>query len=331
MTIADEGASTALSAFVPLVTSPVRRLLRLSPDEAAFETRGFAVADPLRQSALEETGRAFIGGYNVALSTMRVANIIEHVDGVSTTHRGFAVEGAAMGAAIADALQMRGHLLAGLLEASGRNFTYLIHVGAGWSFAYLPWRRRRIAGLLDPIHGWLAFDGLGFHDTYFHHTRILAGWRRRGSGYAMRAYDQGVGRALWFVAAGSSTKAVDLISGFPASRQSDLWSGLGLAMAYAGPANADEVESVCRRACAHESSFAQGVAFACEARARASYVPSHTDVVAHAVSGRDARFLAQLARDTRAGLRGPDGNLPQYEHWRQAVAAALSRRTERRQ
>jgi hypothetical protein len=329
MTIAHESASTALPAFVPWVTSPVRRLLRLSPDEAAFETRGFAVADPLRRLALEETGRAFIGGYNVALSTARVANIVEHVDGVSAAHRGFAVEGAAMGAAIVDALQMRGHLLKGLLEAFEQNFSYLIHVGAGWSFAYLPWRRRRIVGLLDPIHSWLAFDGLGFHDSYFHHTRILAGWRRRGSGYAMRAYDQGVGRALWFVAAGSATNAADLISGFPAWRQSDLWSGLGLAMAYAGPANAGEIEGVCRRAGVYAPCFAQGVAFACEARVLASCVPSHTDVAARAVAGADARSLAQLTRDTRASLPGPDGDLPQYELWRQPVAAALSRRTER--
>ena len=331
MTIARERSPTALPSFMPSITSPVRRLLRLSRDEAGFETRGFAAADPLRRSALEEAGRAFIDGYNVALSTTRVESIVEHVDGVSAANRGFAVEGAAMGAAIVDALQMGGHLLAALLEAFERNFTYLIHVGAGWSFAYLPWRRRRIVTSLDPIHSWLAFDGLGFHDTYFHHARILAGWRRRGSGYALRTYDQGVGRALWFVAAGSATRAAGLVSGFPASRRSDLWSGLGLAMAYAGPLKAGEIEIVCQRAGIHEVSFAQGIAFACEARVLASCVPSHTDVAARAVSGADARFLAQLARDTRASLPGPDGDLPQYELWRQAVAAALSQRTERSQ
>jgi hypothetical protein len=233
-----------------------------------------------------------------------------------------------MGAAIADALQIRGVLFAAILEAFQRDFTHLIHVGAGWSLAYLPWRRRQIVRLLDPLHSWLALDGLGFHDTYFYHARILAGWRRRASGYALRAYDQGVGRALWFVAAGSSTRAADLVSRFPAWRQSDLWSGLGLAMAYAGPANAGEMESVCRRAGDHECSFAQGVAFACEARVLASCVPSHTDVAARAVSGADAQFLAQLARDTRANLPGQDGDLPRYELWRQAVAAALSRNAE---
>jgi enediyne biosynthesis protein E3 len=331
MTIMHESASTCSPSFVPWVTSPVRRLLRLSRAEASFDTRGFAVVDPLRRLALEETGRAFIDGYNVALSTTRVVNIVEHVDGVSAANRGFAVEGAAMGAAIVDALQMRGHLLAALLEAFEQNFTYLIHVGAGWSFAYVPWRRYQIVRLLDPIHSWLAFDGLGFRDTYFHHTEILAGWRRRVSSYALHAYDQGVGRALWFAAGGTPTKATDLIRGFPVGRQSDLWSGLGLAMAYAGPVNAREIEDAFQRAGRHDFSFAQGIAFACEARVRASCVPSHTDVAARAVSGADAEFLAQLTRDARASLSGSFGDLPPYELWRQAVVAALSSAREGRQ
>jgi hypothetical protein len=301
----------------------------LSPDLASFQTRGFAGANPSSQSALEIIGQTFIGGYNTAILSHDVRDVLQYVSCIPSTERGFAVEGAAMGAVIADALHIRGALFAAILEAFKRDFTYLIHVGAGWSFAYLPWRRRQIVRLLDPLHSWLAFDGLGFHDTYFHHTRILAGWRRPGSGYALRAYDQGVGRALWFVAAGCATKAAGLVSGFRASRQSDLWSGLGLAMAYAGPLKAGEIESICQRTGVHEPSFAQGIAFACEARVLASYVPSHTDVAARAVSGADARFLAQLARDTRASLPGPDGDLPQYEHWRQAVAAALSRTTER--
>lgn len=331
MTIAHESSSIHLPSFMPWVTSPVRRFLRLSPNEANFETRGFAAADPLRQLALEEAGRAFIGGYNVALSTTRVASIVEYVDGLAAANRGFAVEGAAMSAAIVDALQIPGHLLAALLEAFGRNFTYLVHVGSGWSFAYLPWRRRQIVRLLDPIHSWLAFDGLGFHDTYFHHTGILAGWRRRGSGYVLRAYDQGVGRALWFIAGGSTTKAAGLIADFPAGRQSDLWSGLGLAMAYAGPMNSDEIEGACLRAGIHKYCFAQGIAFACEARVRASYVPSHTDLAARSVCRTDAQLLAQLVRDARANLPGSDGDPPRYELWRQAVAAALSRTMERRQ
>jgi enediyne biosynthesis protein E3 len=331
VTVAQESSWIASPSSVAWITSPVRRLLRLSPEQASFETRGFAVGNASRQSALEEIGRTFIGGYNIALSTARLSSVVDYVGRVAADNRGFAVEGAAMGAAVVDALEIRGTFLAALLEALGCNFTYLIHVGAGWSLAYVPWRRRRIAGLLDPIHSWLAFDGLGFRDTYFHHARILAGWHRSRSGYAVHAYDQGIGRALWFITAGAGTVAAGLISGFPAQRQSDLWSGLGLAMAYAGPVAADEIERTCQSAGAHKSSFAQGVAFACEARVRASCVPPHTELVARIVCNADAHWLAQLTSDTKAGLPESDGDLPRYELWRQALAAALAPRMECRQ
>jgi hypothetical protein len=331
VTVAQASSWTSAPSSVAWITSPVRRLLRLSPGQASFATRGFTVGNPSRQGALEEIGRTFIGGYNIALSTTRLSSVVDHVARVPADNRGFAAEGAAMGAAVVDALEIRGTFLAALLEALGRNFTYLIHVGAGWSLAYVPWRRRRIAGLLDPVHGWLAFDGLGFRDTYFHHARILAGWRRSRAGYAARAYDQGIGRALWFITGGDGAAAAGLISGFPAQRQSDLWSGLGLAMAYAGPIGADEIESACQSAGAHRSWFAQGVAFACEARVRASYVPPHTELVARVVCDADAHWLAQLTSDTRAALPESDGDLPRYEVWRQALAAALASKMECRQ
>jgi len=45
---------------------------------------------------------------------------------------------------------------------------------------------------------------------------------------------QGIGRALWFVSGGEPQRAAAL-SGAAAERASDLFAGLGLAMAYAGP------------------------------------------------------------------------------------------------
>jgi hypothetical protein len=319
----------ASSAFQsPARSVPLRqRLFGLSPTEASFDTRGFAVADPLRQASLEKIGRTFIGGYNAALAAGDVTELLQHVRDVSPPERGFAVEGATMAVAIADALPFRQLNLTECLGAFEHEFTYLAHVGAGWALGRIPWRRRRLFAALDPIHWWLAFDGLGFHDAYFKHRRALAGWRRERDGYAARAYDQGIGRALWFVAGGSTAAAIRLVTTLPASRQSDLWSGLGLAMAYAGPANPDEIDSVLRAAGAHAANFAQGVAFACEARTRAGYVPDNTDVAARAVSGNNAHGLAELVCDARRRLPAIDGDPPRYEIWRRDVAAALRHRS----
>jgi hypothetical protein len=311
-------------------TLPVRRLLSLSLDhQARFRTLKFTGSIPSRQSALETIGRTFIGGYNAALAANSVEDIIQYISGIPPAERGFAVEGTVMGAAIVDALPFRRLLLPACIKAF-KDFTFLAHAGAGWSLARVPWRRYQILALLDPIHRWLAFDGLGFHDTCFYHRRILAGWRRRLSGYPARAYDQGVGRALWFVTGGSMVDAIGLVAALPAMRQSDLWSGLGLAMAYAGPVSSDEVIGAFQSAGVNGVHYAQGIAFACEARVLARHVPAHTDLAARAIWGDRAGALSELVREARDCLPETHGNPPLYELWRQSVAAALPRMTGRR-
>jgi len=305
----------------------VRRLLRLSLEQARFQARGFAAADPSRQLALETIGQTFIRGYNAALLARNAEAVLPFINSVSRTERGFAVEGAAMGAAIADAVSFRKLLLPACMKAFESDFTYLAHVGAGWSLARVPWRRRRILAELDPLLRGLAFDGLGFHDTYFYHRRILAGWRRERSGYAACAYDQGVGRALWFVAGGSALAAIKLLSALPELRHSDIWSGLGLAMTYAGAATVDDIAVACEAAGPHRTQFAQGIAFACEARVLARHVPAHTDLAARAVWGIGAEELSGLVRKARDRLPEIESDLPRYEIWRRAVAGSLSQTT----
>src|SRR4029077_6993537 len=304
--------------------SPIRRLLILSPELASFRRRGFAAADRSKQTALELIGRTFIGGYNAAVAG-GIEDVLRHVAAVAHTERGFAAEGATMAAAVIDAVRLRRSLLPTFIDAFRHDFTYLAHVGAGWSLARVPWRSRQVFAGLAPIHCWLAFEGLGFHDTDFDHRRVLRGWRRKSSGYPARAYDQGVGRALWFVAGGSAADAVNLIAAFREERRRDLWSGLGLAMAYAGPTNGEEVVSAFRSAGTNGIHYAQGIAFACEARAAAGYVPAHTSFAADAVWGADAEILSALVRDRRAQLPPADGDVPRYELWRQAIAADFRR------
>ena len=311
-------------------TRPLQRLLKLRPDEASFRTREFHCDDPSKKFCLELVGRTFIAGYNEALAADCADDVSRYVQGVTPDLRGFAVEGAAMGCAIADILPFRQRSFAEHLQTCERDFSYLTHVGAGWALARVPWRRAKILALLDPVHCWLAYDGLGFHDTFFHHRRILAGWRRHATGYAARVYDQGVGRALWFVAGGSVVLATELVWRLPEARQADLWSGLGLAMAYAGPADEADLCLARRNSRDRRIHFVQGVAFACEARARARHIPGHSDMAARVLTGIDATGLSALVREARGSLPSGEADVPAYEAWRRKVAHAISEMLEQR-
>jgi enediyne biosynthesis protein E3 len=303
----------------------VRRLLTLSLDHAEFSIRGFTACEPSRRSALEKIGRCFLGAYNAALVADEVTEIAEYVGRTAQADRGFAVEGAAMGAAVGDAVRFRQQLLPACVNAFQCGFTYLLHVGAGWALARVPWRHRQILASLDPKLRWLAYDGLGFHDTYFYSRRVSAGWRRQRAGYAARAYDQGVGRGLWFITGGSLPQAIDLIEALPVERQSDLWSGLGLAMAYAGPVVSDEIVRALLSAGDNGTHYAQGIAFACEARALANHIPAFTHLAAATAWGQGGGTLSLLVREVRDRLPKGNGDPPRYELWRRGVAAAFLR------
>src|SRR6185295_14439151 len=104
----------------------------------------------------------------------------------------------------------------------------------------------------DPVLGWLALDGYGFHEAFFRTERSV---RRqevprkvRGFGYPRHAFDQGIGRCLWFVEGAHVGRIAATIGAFPEDRRPDLWSGVGLAATYAGGRGADDLLALRRAA-----------------------------------------------------------------------------------
>ncbi|HEV2148611.1 MAG TPA: DUF1702 family protein, partial [Longimicrobiaceae bacterium] len=213
------------------------RLLGIDPREATFARRGFGECDPAARARLEEAGSTFLRGYHAALAEPEPARLGALLDGTGAELRGFAYEGSAMALALLDVLvPWRSGRLDAFLRGPGDAHAYMVHVGAGWALARL---RRRLecppAGM-DPLLGWLALDGYGFHEGYFRPGPTVDGREvpRRLSGYARRAFDQGVGRSLWFSRGADPGRIAGAVARFSPERWADLWSGVGLACAYAG-------------------------------------------------------------------------------------------------
>ena len=88
--------------------------------------------------------------------------------------RGFAYEGAAMALALLDhVLPWRRNRLARFIRGPARDHIYMAHVGAGWALARLRRGTNRYFHKLDPLLRWLAMDGYGFHEGYFHWQRTI--------------------------------------------------------------------------------------------------------------------------------------------------------------
>jgi hypothetical protein len=189
----------------------------------------------------------------------------------------------------------------------------------GWSLARLPWRIKGRLSRLDPVLRWLVLDGYGFHEGYFHWSRYAGGTLRPTHlrGYALRAFDQGLGRSMWFAGGANAAWITDAIARFPRSRHNDLWSGVGLACTYAGGADAGEIRQLLAGSGDCYPHLAQGAAFAAGARARAGNPAEHTELACELLCGLSAQQAADLSDETRVQAR--EDSEPAYEVWRRLI------------
>ncbi|HEX5833982.1 MAG TPA: DUF1702 family protein [Pyrinomonadaceae bacterium] len=311
---------------VSLIGQARRRFLGLSPSEASFARRGFLTGEEDARLRLEQIGFTFLSGYHTALEETGFVSLARRLSTVEADLRGFAFEGAAMGLTLLDCLtpwrKDRWHTFTGRFAEP---HIYMMHVGLGWALARLRHSVPAHLARLDPLLGWLAVDGYGFHEGYF-------GWPQyverqtipdRLNGYEQRVFDQGLGRSIWFVKGANIAAVASAINAFPLARHDDLWSGVGLACAYAGGCGRTAVELLRVTAAGHLPALAQGVAFAAKTRRRAGNLNSHTESVCRLICQRSAEEVAAITDEALQDLR-EEGALPAYEVWRRRIQNKLA-------
>lgn len=300
-----------------------QRLFGISPREVSFARRGFQQGSPSLRLRLERIGQTFLHGYHAALLDDHPATLARRLATIDPEFCGFAFEGAAMGLALMDDLApWRKSRLQAFLDGPGAAHAYMVHVGAGWALARLHRRAERPLTRLDPLLGWLAMDGYGFHEGYFHWPRFVRQHTlpRKLAGYALRVFDQGLGRSLWFVEGADVARIPVTIAAFPLDRQADLWSGIGLAAVYAGGVEPEAVAALLDAAGSFQPELAQGAAFAAKARQRAGNPTAHTEQACQIVCGTSAEQAADLTDRALQDLPS-DGEEPAFEIWRRRLQA----------
>jgi len=265
-------------------------------------------------------------GYHAALDTPQVDVLSSKLDVVSAEMRGFAYEGAAMALAILDALTpWPTRRLRDFLDGPGVDHIYMAYVGAGWALARLRRPVKRLPSGWDPILGWLAMDGYGFHEGYFHWPEVVERQRIPSSlsGYARNVFLQGLGRSLWFVFGADVERIERAIGKFPSAFVGDLWSGVGLACAYAGGIDDDGLAALVRAVGDQGPSLAQGAAFAAKARDRAGNPAQHTERACRVICGVTAQVAVRLTDIAFEDLpvTGPE---PAYEIWRRRLRTLVA-------
>jgi hypothetical protein len=302
------------------------RIFLPNQSEVTFERRGWTAVEPTRQANLEKVGRKFLEGFEYAMAGQNLADIESSLETIEPAFRGFAYEGCAMALAVRDGIRPSGrHWVRDLLASRGANHIYMAYIGVGWAMARLPRLRWRAIQPHDPLLRWLALDGYGFHQAYFHTQQYV--WNQRQdripgwepAAYASRVADQGMGRALWFVNGSDVQRVASTIEAFPQSRRGDLWSGAALASVYAGGADAGELSDLVRLAGPYRSHAAQGAAFAGKARLLAGLVTPGTELGVKVHCDMSVEEAAAVTDEALDGLPAEDTGIPRFEIWRERI------------
>lgn len=313
------------------MTAIPQSLFSISLEESRFIRRGFWNGNPKATSHLESIGEAFLTGYNTALGGEELQSLAARLNDLEKEFRGFAFEGAAMAMTLLGSLMpwRRNHVLQFLHGPAWRH-RYMVHVGMGWAVARLPkWVPVRTGS--DDLLRWLVLDGYGFHEGYFK-ARQFCGARAprvpRFSGYAARAFDQGLGRSLWFIHGTDVDRIRVSIQRFHIARHADLWSGVGLACTYAGGCDEATIHQLKAAASTFAPELAQGAAFAAKTRLEAGLVVPHTALSCAVLCNCS---VEQAAGETDIALRllplkaeAP----PRYEIWRRNIQSAFTAKKE---
>lgn len=320
---------------MPTILGSLRSLL-LAPSLAkvTFGGRGFPVTRSEATQRLEAIPQAVVCGFEWGINARGRWEVERRLAMVDPELRGFAYEGATMAFTVLDAMGGgRGGRTRDLMLGPGRPHIFLTYIGVGFAMARLPrplWRKvvPDLSGsAYYPAMSWLAVDGYGFDRAYFdtrrwvEEQRVPAPYPWEGSpDYFPRALDQGVGRALWFIHGAQVADVATAVARFADHRRADLWSGVGLAAAFAGGCDPAALAALRREAGVHRPELAQGVVFATKARDHSGFVPPHTETAAAALADLSVEAAVALA-DATAVDAGGSGAVPPYELWRRAVRA----------
>lgn len=310
-----------------------QRAFGIEAGAATFAQLGFHEGAPATLERLQHIAGRFVHGYNTSLRISDLAALARELDQVELDFRGFAYEGAAMGLTLLDRMApWRKSALSAFIHGPGQAYAHVAYIGAGWAFARL--RRRNLDPFIartDPLLAWLAVDGYGFHEGFFRAQRYI---RKRVpplhlSGYARRAFDQGLGRSMWFINCAEPARIATMIAGFAPQRHADLWSGVGLACAYAGGIDRETVAAVRAAGAAYLPQMAQGACFAAKARQVGGNVYPHTDLACEMLCGLSAVEAAGVLDTELTGVTGVNDppaadREPAYERWRQRVQARFA-------
>lgn len=180
---------------------------------------------------IETIVATFQKGRELAESGISIDALINELNKFEIRYRSVAFEGASMGIALtSDFGTWKAYA-----KASEKHATQ-VHIGLGWAIAEKQLDLTSTLSLVEAEMQVKVLDGFGYWNGLFQRRTTIRTQQIPENILPefQAGFDQGVGRAIWYITKGEVDKVLNIINHFAEERRANLWQGIGVALTYVG-------------------------------------------------------------------------------------------------
>jgi len=243
------------------------------------------------------------------------ADPLMYINTVDLEFRAVAYEGVAMGYALTDLEAGTLRQWRAFMRTSPVAYLPHIHVGLGWAVAKKQVPSLSFIDPLEPIMQFRVADGCGYYDGTFRKLQTITK-RERSKAIEpkdFQAYDQGVGRSIWYHSKGDNDLVSSAIQQFDVARAADLWRGVGIACSFVGGCEANRLRHLHQLASPHQQQLAIGAAFTARARTQTNSVTKSSELACQIWGNLSVEMATQLTEATQPNTKNVGDEV--YKIW----------------
>lgn len=174
-------------------------------------------------------------------------------------------------------------------------------VGFGWALAVNQKNPADFLDRFDPLAAMWILDGYGYYHallrsrTTVHNLQIPDAVNEA----LLFAFDQGLGRGLWYLCKGDLEKLRTMLEKFPEERRPDLWRGIGTASAFVAGIDAAKYMELKHLAGNDYKQLIAGVLFSIRSRVRSGSITEGIQIACQALTYFNLQAAFEFVEDSK--------------------------------
>lgn len=281
-----------------------------------------------RRAFVDQISSTFLDGYDAALHT-DLERLTGQLESLSFTEKAVATEGAYTALATIDLSKQNNLEQVNRFSQSSDIKDATRFLGIGYALSHLNIDPSVSEQHMSEFWGWQTMEAYGFHEGYFKWPLTIEKLTLPAniSGLAARAFDQGVGRAIWILCVAEPSLISQMIDRFPPQRRHDLWSGVGMMTGFWGLVDERDLKILLRKSKKDYAALQQGVAFSTWIRHENKEPKDFTDGACRLICKTESHNMGAQVQGIMAELlaSGAIPNGVMFAQWKDTVAQIFTK------